>query len=84
MQPNPPYPGTTNLYRGGSGGGAGEGATASTGAGNFSDAGDGMAYNIADGSTPIVYAGGGTGGNVDNYRFNTEQWWWWKRWRIYG
>jgi len=63
VQPNAPYPGTTNLYRGGSGGGAGEGATASPAAGVFSDAGDGMAYDIADGSTPIVYAGGGTGGN---------------------
>ena len=62
-QPNPPYPGTTSLYRGGSGGGAGEGATVSSGSGVFSDAGDGMAYDIADGSTPIVYAGGGGGGN---------------------
>ena len=62
VQPSGPYPGTLSLYRGGSGGGAGEAATVSGGPTSFSDAGDGMEYNIADGSTSISYAGGGTGG----------------------
>ena len=62
VQPNSPYPSTLSLYRGGSGGGAGEAATVSGGPTSFSDAGDGMEYNIADGSTSISYAGGGGGG----------------------
>ena len=62
VQPSGPYPGTLSLYRGGSGGGAGEAATVSGGPTSFSDAGDGMEYNIADGSTSISYAGGGGGG----------------------
>ncbi len=62
VQPSAPYPANLQLYRGGSGGGAGEAATVSGGPTSFSDAGDGMEYNIADGSTSISYAGGGTGG----------------------
>ena len=56
----PPTPGPN--YRFGSGGGAGEQASASPAAGQFSEAGDGLLYTIADGSTSIAYAGGGGGG----------------------
>ena len=56
----PPSPGPN--YRFGSGGGAGEQASASPAAGQFSEAGDGLLYTIADGSTSIAYAGGGGGG----------------------
>tara|TARA_B100001027_G_scaffold187783_1_gene140674 strand:- start:33 stop:1853 length:1821 start_codon:yes stop_codon:yes gene_type:complete len=56
----PPSPGPN--YRFGSGGGAGEQASASPTAGQFSEAGDGLLYTIADGSTSIAYAGGGGGG----------------------
>ena len=48
-------------YAPGAGGGAGENAT--VGSDNtYSIAGAGLPYNIADGSTSIVYAGGGGGG----------------------
>ena len=48
-------------YATGAGGGAGEHAT-SGGSNTYSVGGAGLPYDIADGSTPIVYAGGGGGG----------------------
>jgi hypothetical protein len=47
-------------YATGAGGGAGENAT-NGGSNTFSVGGAGLPYDIADGSTPIVYAGGGGG-----------------------
>ena len=47
-------------YATGAGGGAGENATTG-GSNTFSVGGAGLPYDIADGSTPIVYAGGGGG-----------------------
>ena len=47
-------------YVTGAGGGAGENAT-NGGSNTFSVGGAGVPYDIADGSTPIVYAGGGGG-----------------------
>ena len=47
-------------YVTGAGGGAGENAT-NGGSNTYSVGGAGLPYDIADGSTPIVYAGGGGG-----------------------
>ena len=47
-------------YATGAGGGAGENAT-NGGSNTYSVGGAGLPYDIADGSTPIVYAGGGGG-----------------------
>ena len=47
-------------YATGAGGGAGENATIG-GSNTYSVGGAGLPYDIADGSTPIVYAGGGGG-----------------------
>ena len=47
-------------YATGAGGGAGENAT-NGGSNEYSVGGAGLPYDIADGSTPIVYAGGGGG-----------------------
>ena len=52
------WPGNPNVYIGGSGGGAG----AAGGAGNGPQSGGaGKAYTIADGTSPVFYAGGGGG-----------------------
>ena len=54
------YPGPTRS--GGGGGGAG---AAATGAGNYAGSGGaGKTYTIADGTTPVYYAGGGGGGSA--------------------
>ena len=47
-------------YATGAGGGAGENAT-NGGSNTYSVGGAGLPYDIADGSTPIIYAGGGGG-----------------------
>jgi len=53
-------PGGDSYQNGGGGGGAGAGgAPGSSGA----NGGDGRYYTIADGTTPVGYAGGGTGGD---------------------
>ena len=59
------FPGTTGPFLGGNAGGGGGGAGgAGTGGGqcNAASGGSGRSYTIADGTTPVAYAGGGGGG----------------------
>jgi hypothetical protein len=54
----------------GGGGGAGAAGTPDGGGQGFSDGGEGgngKAYTIADGTTPVYYAGGGGGSNAPTY-----------------
>ena len=55
--------GSASTQGGGSGGGGAGAGGAPTGGGNGADGGAGRAYTIADGTTPVYYAGGGGGGN---------------------
>ena len=59
--------GGTSPQSGGSGGGgaaaAGQSRSGLTGPGTVGDGGNGKAYTIADGTTPVFYAGGGGGGS---------------------
>jgi len=62
---NPGAPGlpATPNYAGGGGGGAGAPGSPPPGSNGIAgDGGDGRAYTIADGTTPVYYAGGGGGG----------------------
>ena len=55
-------PGGNGSPRGGGGGGAGAAGSPSHPTNHGGAAGAGKAYTIADGTTPVGYAGGGTGG----------------------
>ena len=59
-------PGGDSYQNGGGGGGAGAAGVPGNGStfpGTNSNGGDGRYYTIADGTTPVGYAGGGTGGD---------------------
>jgi len=66
-------PGQTNPFNNGGGGGGGAGAAgeddSSGGPILGSKGGDGRAYTIADGTSPVYYAGGGGGSGQDTISF---------------